>query len=241
MATISPTEAQVNAALVSYLASVLPAGSKIIKGQVNRAAEPTDINFVVYWPIRAPRLATNVDASQDVSFMGSIAGNTLTVSQVLLGTILLNSFLFGQLVAVNTKILTQLTGPAGGVGTYAVDTSQTVTSSKMASGARSQTQSAEAVIQLDVHGPLGGDWSKIISTTFRDNYGVDFFTNTGLPIAPLYVEDPHQVPFINGEQQYEDRWVVTLVLQVNWTVSIAQQYADVLSVTLLNVETEFPT
>lgn len=247
MASISPTDVQVNGALVSFLTKVLPSGATLIKGQVNRTPEPLNTNYVVYWPLRRPRLSTNVDTSKDVSFMGSIAAavgpalSVMTVDTILIGTILLGSDLFGVGVTTNTKIVAQLSGTTGGVGTYSVSIAQVVTESKMAAGARTQMQATEVVIQLDVHGPLGPDWATIISTLFRDTFGVQFFNDTGLPIAPLYVEDPRQIPFISGETQYEDRWVVVLVMQVNWTVLVPQQYADVLEVGLLNVETEFPS
>src|SRR5215475_1385480 len=59
--SIAPTQSQVQTALVSFLASVLPAGVEIVEGQDNRVPEPTANDFIVIWPIRDRRLSTNVD------------------------------------------------------------------------------------------------------------------------------------------------------------------------------------
>jgi hypothetical protein len=60
------------------------------------------------------------------SVTGSIATTTLTVSAVGSGLIQVGDVLSGTGVTANTRVLNQLTGTAGGIGTYTVDTSQTV-------------------------------------------------------------------------------------------------------------------
>ncbi|HEX8106708.1 MAG TPA: hypothetical protein VF516_03220 [Kofleriaceae bacterium] len=59
------------------------------------------------------------------TFTGSISGTTLTVSTISAGNIALGQYLTGSGVTAGTKITQFLTG-AGGVGTYQVNTSQTV-------------------------------------------------------------------------------------------------------------------
>jgi microcystin-dependent protein len=56
---------------------------------------------------------------------GSIATTTLTVSAVSSGAIQIGDVLSGTGVTANTRVLNQLTGTAGGIGTYTIDTSQT--------------------------------------------------------------------------------------------------------------------
>ena len=60
-------------------------------------------------------------------FTGSISSTTLTVTSVLSGTIAVGHAIFGQGIAQNTVITALGTG-SGGVGTYTVSDSQTVTS-----------------------------------------------------------------------------------------------------------------
>jgi hypothetical protein len=73
-----------------------------------------------------------IAAASSQTFVGSISGNILTVSTatnpVVLGSILSG----GSGMAANTQIISQLTGSAGGVGTYVVSPSeQTVASATL--------------------------------------------------------------------------------------------------------------
>lgn len=102
------------------------------------------------------------------------------------------------------------------------------------------TQSTDLNIRLDVHGPHSEDNAQIITTIFRSNYATSYMSATGYALAPLYAEDPQQMPFINASQQYEDRWIVVLHLQADPTVSTPQDFADILDVTLISVDAEYP-
>ena len=95
-------------------------------------------------------------------------------------------------------------------------------------------------IQLDVHGLSSPDNAQIISTLFRDPATCDFFTGLGLNIQPLYAEDPKQIPFETAEQQYDVRWVVDVVLQINPIITQSQQFADQLKVGIFSADVEFP-
>jgi hypothetical protein len=103
------------------------------------------------------------------------------------------------------------------------------------------TQKTQFDYQLDVHGPLGGDGVQIVTTMVKDEWAVDFFSTNSPGISPLYASDPRQLPFAgNGEQQYEDRWIVEISLQVDPKVIFPQQYADTLTIVPKSVEVEFP-
>lgn len=86
--------------------------------------------------------------------------------------------------------------------------------------------STEFRVQLDIHGELGGDWAQIIATTVQGGFA---FAAMPELVKPLYATDGHQVPFINGESQYENRWSMTIALQVAPIVSTAMQFADTLT------------
>lgn len=64
--------------------------------------------------------ATGSIAAGSSSFTGSISGDTLTVTGSVTGTIYPGTVISGSGVASGTKIVRQLTGTAGGAGTYAV-------------------------------------------------------------------------------------------------------------------------
>lgn len=90
-------------------------------------------------------------------------------------------------------------------------------------------------VQLDIHGEPGGDWGQIITTCFHGDYAFPSFPET---VKPLYADSPRQMPFLNGEHQYENRWVVILALQVAPIVSTSMQFAATLTPTLILVTGE---
>lgn len=64
----------------------------------------------------------------DAVVTGSITGTTLTVTVVTSGALVVNSVLNSAVIEPATLIVSQLTGTAGGIGTYKVSRGQTVTS-----------------------------------------------------------------------------------------------------------------
>jgi hypothetical protein len=102
----------------------------------------------------------------------------------------------------------------------------------------SRTEKLEVGIQADVHGPASADNATLISTLFRSQFAVDAFTAQGLPVAPLYADDPRQTAFENGEMQVEERWSVDLTMQVDVTVTSPQDFATTLTATAIDVQFE---
>ena len=92
-------------------------------------------------------------------------------------------------------------------------------------------------IQLDCYGALSADWATILAAIFRTDYACQALAPLS---APLYVEPPMQAALVNGEEQYEERWIVGANLQYNPVVSTPQQFADTLEATLINVDEAFP-
>lgn len=176
---VTPTEDDIFNVLRAFLQNVLPLQSTgpdvkfiVVVGQENRVGEPKEPNYIVMWPLRMPRLGTNVEAQASAGLQATFM------------------------------------------------------------------QPGEAVLQLDVHGPEAFNNASIVSTMFRSSYAVDFFAAVGTTIAPLHADDPRQLAFKSGEQQYEDRYIVEASLQVNQTVTAVAQSATALSVALVDVETD---
>lgn len=237
---VAPTQADIFTVLGDFLTQIT--GVPVAQGQVNRVAEPSALDFVVMWPINMRRLATNIDAYIDAVFTGSILGTTMTITAVdpdFIGKINVGSSVFGVNVTTGTAVTAFGTG-TGGVGTYTVSLPQTVISETLATGTAQLLQKAEVVIQIDVHGPNAMANAQIVSTAFRDRYATSFFYEENQNVAPLYADDPKQVPFINAEQQYENRWVCEAHLQVNQTIVVPQQFFDEVTVGLISVEERYP-
>lgn len=103
------------------------------------------------------------------------------------------------------------------------------------------TQNVDLLLQMDVHGSLSADYAQIITTLLRDGDAVRFFAESGVPCAPLHADDPKQVPFVNAENQFEDRWIVEAHIQANQTVSaIPQQSAIAANIKTIEVDAAYP-
>lgn len=232
--TPSITKSQIQIALRAFLLDVVPSGVEVFVGQANRVPEPSGADFVVFTPGSITRLATNEATDEDCLFTGSISGTTMTVTTVSYGSILVGAPVFGAGVTTGTTITALGTG-TGGVGTYTVSPTQTVASEALSAGQTGIMQRAQVVYQIDVHGPNGGDTSNAIATLFRDDYAVQVFAALGYPVTPLYAGDPKQIPFINGEQQYEDRWTLDIAMEALIKLDVPQQFADQINATLTEV------
>ena len=92
-------------------------------------------------------------------------------------------------------------------------------------------QSVEVAYQLDLYGPLAGDYAQIIATMTRDYYGAAGF-DPSLPIQPLYATEGRQMPLVAGEHQYENRWTQDFVMQISPTVSTRGEFASIVAITL---------
>jgi hypothetical protein len=235
---ISPTQDDIQTVLRSFLLAVLPAGVEVVETQDNRVPEPKSDDFVLMTPLLMPRLSTNLDTSNDVTFTASIAGDTMTVSDVARGTIAAGNPVFGVGVAEGTAVTALGTG-TGGAGTYTVAPVQYVASEAMSAGTKAVTQSVQLTMQIDVHGPNSADNTNRITTLFRDPFAVEFFAQSAFPqVSPLYPSEPRQAPFMNDQSQFENRYVVDLNMQVNVTVSnIPEQSAVTANVTPVSATT----
>lgn len=95
---------------------------------------------------------------------------------------------------------------------------------------------AAVTVQIDIHGPNSADNAAIIAAVFRDESACDGLSLSGFDLAPLYTSEPRQTPFINAEQQVEFRWAIDLTLQVNAVVTLAQDFAAEVVVSLIDVD-----
>lgn len=90
-------------------------------------------------------------------------------------------------------------------------------------------QSTEYVMQLDVHGPASADNAQAIVIAFRSSWVAELFAaQDPVVLAPLYADDASYLPFVNGEQQYEFRWIVAVHMQVHPALSTPAQFANTL-------------
>ncbi len=106
-----------------------------------------------------------------------------------------------------------------------------------ASAARAVMMPTQYTIQIDCYGPLSSDWATTLTAMWRDPYGCEML---GPTMQPLYSDDPSQMGLVDGEDEYQQRWMISAILQFNPVVTVAQQYADALLVDVVSVDATFP-
>lgn len=241
------SQSEILTCIRAVILGALPAGIEVVLSQLNRVPEPEGADFVVLTPILRTRLGMNTDIYADCAFTGSIIGTVLTVTEVSVGAIQNNAPVIGA--AAGTVIAGQISGPAGGIGEYAVSPSQTLASGPLSAGIRGLMQPTQITVQADVHGPNSADNVQILSTLFRSSYAAELFEQQSwagvgnfiigqsqigfADVTPLYTADPRESPFSNAENQIEMMWSVDLVLQANQVVNVPQQFAAAAAVTVL--------
>jgi hypothetical protein len=109
-----------------------------------------------------------------------------------------------------------------------------------APGQRMDRVSTELVFTIEIHGESSGDRAQILTSLFRSEVACDFFARSGIDAAPLFCDEPKQMPFTSGEQQVEQRWAVDAHMQVNPVVTVEQDFAGTLDAGLINVDAAYP-
>jgi len=218
-----PSHKQIQTALRTALLAILPAGVSVIEGQNNNVASPKG-DFVVMTVIRRERISTNVVTSDDCRFLGSVTAGRLTATQISYGRLQVDRTVFGTGITPSPTI--KAINPDG---TATLSANLTLSSRWLAAGALALKQATRVVFQLDVHSEDMGrasDMAQTLSTVMRDDTGVQLLRASGLPLTPLFADDPKQIPFETGEKQTEDRYVVECHLQADQIITPEQEFAD---------------
>lgn len=98
-------------------------------------------------------------------------------------------------------------------------------------------QAVKLAVKIDCYGADAGDWAVILSTVLRDEYGINALAPV---LAPLYTDDPRFAPLIDGEEQFEQRWIVEALLQYNPVVPTPMQFANTAAADIINVDEAYP-
>lgn len=234
------TQDAIMTAVGDFLTYVVSAGVPVVQGQINRVAEPASPDFVVFWPTMRELIETPANIYSDITLDGSIADDVLTVTGIANGALAVGRTIFGVGITSATAVTAQTSGNPGGIGTYTLSQSWTLGPQAFAAGLQGVYAPMRLTVQMDFHGPNSTDYMQNVIALMRNGLGSLFFVEGGYPVRPLYVDDGNQMPFINGENQYEDRWVLMGRFQANPTTSLPQQFAATLTPTLIDVEAVYP-
>lgn len=115
-------------AFATITASENITGSKTISGRLLSASQTVNIDQYLYMggtgQMKLP-VGSTAQRAGAFSGTGQISGTTLTITNVVSGSLYIGAVISGTGVTANTRIVDFLTG-SGGIGTYTVNTSQTV-------------------------------------------------------------------------------------------------------------------
>ncbi len=104
-------------------------------------------------------------------------------------------------------------------------------------GSTTTEMGTEAHVQLDFYGPASNDWCAAAAMLWRDEYGCNMLNPDA---SPLYTDDARMVPLVTGEEQYFERFSLTVVLQWNPVTVTSQQFFDVADVVIVDVDATYP-
>ena len=142
------------------------------------------------------------------SFTGVVAANVLTVSS-LTGTVTVGMTLSGTGVATGTLVTAQLTGPAGGAGTYSVTGNATVSSTTITG----QATGTPALVQLFGQSQTIGVWNpqamvaRAVSVTGSasatgGNITISGYDIYGVPMSEV-IAAPASATTVNGKKAFK--------------------------------------
>lgn len=146
---------------------------------------------------------TGAIAASTASVTGSIAGDVLTVTAVGSGVVVPGGVLSGTGVTSGTQVVDQLTGAAGGIGTYRVSTPQTVASTTISETYGTLTVSAVGSGAIAIGDVLSG--SGVTAGTYVSAFG------TGTGGTGTYIVSPTQTAS-------STTITVTGAIETKWTI-----------------------
>lgn len=145
----------------------------------------------VQWALRRPTGVVNINNTTKGSLVGSIAGTTLTVTQIVSGSIALGDYLTGA--SAGTYISGFGTGLGSNTGTYQVSTAQTVAS-------KTFTTYTTATAQVNKTGVITRSLVKFISSVL---YTIYDSSDGGVYIDHFKESDINRIVFSdNTNRQY---------------------------------------
>jgi hypothetical protein len=180
MTLLNITDSEVYAGLIAFIATIVPSGTPIVKGQQNRVAMP-NVPCVVLTTLGATRrIGTNAD---------SIEALTNTEGEIT-----------GFEVSVQADF--------------------------------------EYTVQADFYSPDAESWAMAVELVWRDKIA---FASMPAGMKPLYSEGRQQLPIVAAEDQWIQRWTMTLVLDYQPIYTQATQAATVVTVIPKAIDVFFPS
>lgn len=139
---------------------------------------------------------------------------TLTDAEIVQGQVNRVAMPAGPCVVMSPGFSVQLATP---VSTY-TNTQQSI------------EQATQWAVQIDCYGDGSAETARVLSMIFRTGYAADTMAGDGFDLAPLYADDPKQLSFDTGNDQYTERWTFNAVIQYNPVINTPIQSMTQISI-----------
>lgn len=123
------------------------------------------------------------------------------------------------------------------IGTNAESTEATVVDGEITGFVAEVEADFEYSVQADFYSPDSESWAMAAELLWRGKIGWSFMPEG---MKPLYSEGRQQLPLVGDENQWVQRWTMTLVLDYAPTFTQATQAATVATVTPEAIDVFFP-
>jgi hypothetical protein len=96
------------------------------------------------------------------------------------------------------------------------------------------TEDIDFCIQVDCFGEDSGGMAMAISTAFRSGEAVEFLK--AYNVAPLWADPATEIQFVNGEEQYEERWTTRLHLEYKPSISFSLPFFNSATISIMRAD-----
>ena len=110
-----------------------------------------------------------------------------------------------------------------------VDLSTPVKTNSISGSSAQIKLSKRSDLQIDFYGKYSGDQARAFSTVFKTEHMALMLPDW---IKPLYAADAVNAPLISGEQQYEQRWILTISMQFNSVINVPMESASTIGINI---------
>ncbi|GAN69292.1 hypothetical protein AA0473_1706 [Acetobacter orleanensis NRIC 0473] len=239
-ASLPPVTAAITTALRAFLLAVLPPDTPVLLARQNRMAAPNG-PFVLMTVLLHQRIATSATRytatsriilqQQESTVQVSLFGQGAADNAQALSTLFQNGWAaeFFTALSENPSFLGSVTpGPASSFSCQPPPACLPV--------ARSAASSAvPPACVMPASTPFAGTSAAQFSVPSSGQSAGQSASGPPPRIAPLYAGPARQIPFVNGERQYEEQWQIDLHLQASFVLTLPQPMASAARLVLADV------
>lgn len=252
-ASLPPVTAATTTALRAFLLAVLPPETPVLLARQNRMAAPNG-PFALMTMLLHQRIATSATRytatsriilhQQDVTVQVSLFGPGAADNTQVLGALFQNGWaaeFFTAFARNPPSPGSVIPGPAC-VSPFPPPPPACCPATQSVAPSATPSAVPPAFVMQASAPPIGASSSQSSCQSSYQSAGCSSAPSAGQSvsgspprIAPLYAGPARQIPFVNGERQYEEQWQIDLHLQASFVLTLPQPMASAARLVLADV------